>query len=115
MKKPFIIVCIITLFILSYKNETKEPKNISFKIENTKKWFEVNKNNIKKIDIAFAVNRVDIENFTKLDSVIIPTDLNVDIEFYLPFPFEVSSYDNVDKIIVFSYPTQAFATNEYGI
>jgi hypothetical protein len=125
MKKPIITVCIVTLFMFSCKNETKEttrelperkePKNISFRIEKTKKWFEENKNNTKNLDIAFAVNRVDIENFTKLDSVIIPTDLSGDKEFYLPFPFEVSSLDNVDKIIVFSYPTQAFATYEYGI
>ncbi|WP_339887585.1 L,D-transpeptidase [uncultured Flavobacterium sp.] len=125
MKKSIITLSIIILFISSCKNQTEksnrklpkrnEPKNVSFKIENTKNWFEENKNNIKNLDIVFAINRVDKENFTKLDSVIIPTDLTGDKEFYLPFPFEVSSLDKVDKIIVFSYPAQAFATYEYGI
>ena len=125
MKKSIIAVSVVTLFLFSCKNETKEvtrklperkePKNVSFKLENTKKWFQENKDSTGSLDIAFAVNRVDKENFTKLDSVIIPTDLTGDKEFYLPFPFEVSSLDNVDKIIVFSYPAQAFATYEYGV
>ncbi|CAM3594106.1 L,D-transpeptidase [Flavobacterium gelidilacus] len=125
MKKSIIAVSVVTLFLFSCKNETKEvtrklperkePKNVSFKLENTKKWLQENKDSTGNLDIAFAVNRVDKENFTKLDSVIIPTDLTGDKEFYLPFPFEVSSLDNVDKIIVFSYPAQAFATYEYGI
>lgn len=125
MKKSIIAVSVVTLFLFSCKNETKEvtrklperkePKNVSFKLENTKKWLKENKDSTKNLDIAFAVNRVDKENFTKLDSVIIPTDLTGDKEFYLPFPFEVSSLDNVDKTIVFSYPAQAFATYEYGI
>ncbi|WP_339839751.1 L,D-transpeptidase [uncultured Flavobacterium sp.] len=125
MKKSIITLSFITLFLLSCKNETKEPtkklperkepKNISFKLNNTKKWLEKNKNNTKILDIAYSINRVDKENFTKLDSIIIPTNLTGDKEFYLPFPFEVYSLNNVDKIIVFSYPTQAFATYEYGI
>lgn len=125
MKKSIIALTITTLFFISCKNESektnrklperKEPKNISFQLENTKKWLEENKNNTKNLEIAMALNRVDKINFTKLDSVIIPTDFSGDKEFYLPFPFEVSSLDKVDKILLFSYPTQAFATYEYGI
>ncbi|MFC4738801.1 L,D-transpeptidase [Flavobacterium ponti] len=125
MKKSIIALSIVTLFLFSCKKESdeptrklperKEPKNVSFTLENSKDWLEKNKDNTKNLDIAYAVNRVDKSNFTKLDSVVIPTDLSGDREFYLPFPFEVSSLDKVDKIILFSYPTQAFATYEYGI
>ena len=125
MKKSIIALTITTLFFISCKKESekttrklperKEPKNISFQLKNTKKWLEENKNNTKNLDIAMALNRVDKTNFTKLDSVIIPTDFSGDKEFYLPFPFEVESLDEVAKIILFSYPTQAFATYEYGI
>lgn len=125
MKKSIIALSIVTLFIVSCNNETKEskrivperkgPKSITFKLENTENWLEENKNNSKNLDIALAVNRVDKTNFSKLDSVVIPTDLSGDKEFYLPFPFEVSSLDDVDKIILFSYPTQSFATYENGI
>ena len=125
MKKSIIALTITTLFFISCKKESekttrklperKEPKNISFQLKNTKKWLEENKNNTKNLDIAMALNRVDKTNFTKLDSVIIPTDFSGDKEFYQPFPFEVESLDEVAKIILFSYPTQAFATYEYGI
>ncbi|WP_281635588.1 L,D-transpeptidase [Flavobacterium marginilacus] len=50
-----------------------------------------------------------------MDSVIIPTDLSGDIVFYLPFPLQVTSLREVDKIIFFSYPAQTFATYENGI
>lgn len=125
MKKSIITISIVTLLFFSCKNETvkptrklperKEPKNFSFEFQNTKEWFETHKQDPKKLDIAFAVNRIDSKNFTQLDSVVIPTDLSGDREFYLPFPFEVASLDEVDKIIIFSYPTQTFATYENGI
>jgi len=125
MKKSFIALSIVTLFLFSCKKESeeptrklperKEPKNLAFTLENSKDWLEKNNDNTANLDIAFAVNRVDKSNFTKLDSVVIPTDLSGDKEFYLPFPFEVSSLDKVEKIILFSYATQAFATYEYGI
>lgn len=125
MKKLVIVIGVFTLLLSSCKNETdkpirklperKEPKNFSFELKNAKDWFEANKTDSKKLDIAFAVNRIDSKNFTQLDSVIIPTDLSGDREFYLPFPFEVASLNKIDKIIIFSYPTQTFATYENGI
>ena len=125
MKKSIITLSIISLFLFSCKNENKdktrelpkrnEPKNVAFTLESTTTWLEKNKDNSKYLEIALAVNRVDQANLAKLDSIVIPTDLSGDKEFYLPFPFEVSSLDDVDKIILFSYPTQAFATYEYGI
>nr|WP_315201633.1 L,D-transpeptidase [uncultured Flavobacterium sp.] len=92
----------------------KEPKNVSYTLENTKEWLKKNKSD-ENLEIAIAVNRTDKENFTKMDSVIIPTDGNGDIVFYLPFPLQVDFLQNVDKIILFSYPTQTFAIYENGI
>lgn len=126
MKKSIIALSIVTLFLFSCKKdeavestrklpERKEPKNISYTFENSKEWLDKNKDNTKNLDIVLALNRVDKTNLIQLDSIITPTDFSGDKEFYLPFPFEVSSLDNVDKIILFSYATQAFATYEYGI
>lgn len=126
MKKSIIMLGIVSLIFISCKSETekttrklperKKPKtDIAYQLENTKEWFEKNKNNSQNTDIAYVINRVDKSNFIKLDSVVVPNDLSGDREFYLPFPFEVSSLEKVRKIILFSYPTQTFATYENGI
>jgi lipoprotein-anchoring transpeptidase ErfK/SrfK len=92
----------------------KAPKAVSYTLENTKEWLKINKN-AADLEIAIAVNRTDKAFFTKMDSVIIPTDLSGDIAFYLPFPVEVPYLADVDKILFFSYPTQTFAAYENGI
>ena len=129
MKKLIIAFGFIVLTLFSCKNgnentdekdATKKipvrtaPKNLSYTLENAKEWLKNNKNE-KKIDIILAVNRTDKKNFTKIDSVIIPKDLSGDIVFYMPFPLQVTSLQKVDKILLFSYPTQTFATYENGI
>ena len=92
----------------------KAPKAVSYTLENTKEWLKTNKDSAN-IEIAIAVNRTDKAFFTKMDSVIIPTDMSGDIAFYLPFPVEVPYLVDVDKILFFSYPTQTFAAYENGI
>jgi hypothetical protein len=92
----------------------KEPKNVSYTLESAKEWLKKKKSE-ENLEIAVAVNRTDKNNFAKMDSVIIPTDLSGDIVFYLPFPLQVDFLQNVDKIILFSYPAQAFACYENGI
>ena len=91
-----------------------EPKNFTYTLVNTKEWLKNNESE-EKLNIALAVNRTDKAFFTKMDSVIIPTDLTGDIAYYLPFPFQVKALDSVNKIILFSYPSQTFATYENGI
>jgi len=90
------------------------PKAVTYTLENTKEWLKTNKNEAE-LEIALAVNRTDKAFFSKMDSVIIPTDLSGDIAFYLPFPVEVPYLADVDKILFFSYPTQTFAAYENGI
>lgn len=132
MKKSIILLGIIISFTtFSCKNEkTKNtqqtnkiikktpvrtaPKAVSYALENPEKWLKNNKS-AAALAIALAVNRTDKQFFIKMDSVIIPTDLSGDIEFYLPFPVEVPYLTDVDKIIFFSYPTQAFAAYENGV
>jgi hypothetical protein len=100
MRKLIILFGIITFIMFSCKNgnENKvakktvirkkipvqeKPKNVSYTLESTKEWLKKNKK-AANLEIAIAVNRTDKDNFVKMDSVIIPTDLSGDIVFYLP-------------------------------
>lgn len=131
MRKLIILFGIIALTMFSCKNGDenkadkktvvrkkvpvrKEPKNVSYTLESTKEWLKNNKSE-QNLEIAIAVNRTDKPNFVKMDTVIIPTDLSGDIVFYMPFPLQVDFLQNIDKIILFSYPTQTFAVYENGI
>ncbi len=94
--------------------ERSKPKNYTYSYLNTK---EMNLDSLgtKEMDILLAVNRMDETHLKKTDSILVPTDLTGDLEFYLPFPFEVKALDSIKKIIFFSYPSESFATYEYGI
>jgi len=92
----------------------KAPKAVTYTLENTKEWLKTSKDSAN-LEIALAINRTDKQFFTKMDSVIIPTDMSGDISFYLPFPVEVPYLADVDKILFFSYSTQTFAAYENGI
>lgn len=94
--------------------ERHQPKKLSYRLENTKEWLSKNNTDSTQLHIAYAVNRTDGANFKNMGSVVIPDDMSGDIEFYLPFPLEVSSLKKINKIIFFSYPTQTFAAYEKG-
>jgi hypothetical protein len=64
--------------------------------------------------IIMAVNRVDIDNLPKLDTVLLPNNLDGQVMQYLPFPQSVPYLKDIRKIIFFSYPTQTFAAYENG-
>lgn len=127
MKKLIILFTILAVSFSCKQNESteatkkvpvrkvrKEPKAISYTLENTKQWLETNAQDNSKMRIALALNRTDNANFTQMDSVVVAGDMSGDIEFYLPFPHHVSSLESIDKIIYFSYPTQTFAAYENG-
>lgn len=65
-------------------------------------------------DILLAVNRTDEANLPRIAKLIIPSDLSGDVAYYLPFPLSVPALEDVDKILLFSYPAQAFAAYENG-
>lgn len=94
----------------------KPAQKISYHAERTKEWFRKKKDSLGSAQqkIIMVVNRVDMSNLPSLDSVIIPSDLSGDVVYYLPFPLQLSSLDDISKIIFFSYPAQAFAAYEYG-
>lgn len=121
------------MVLTSCKNEKPEmrkkniptrvkPKTISYHFEKTKSWLTTTHEaqptaagkDSSKIWIVLAANRTDRANIVKMDSIIVPTDLTGDLAYYLPFPLEVASLNDVSKIIFFSYATQTFATYEYG-
>lgn len=92
------------------------PSTKGFHAGNAKQWLKQNDSsgsNSRK-DIVLAVNRTDAANFSTMNSVIVPNDLSGDLEYYLPFPFRVSGIKEINKIIFFSYPAQAFAAYENG-
>ena len=113
---------------LSCKKETKEsttsnkpeikrnePKEVAYTFQKSEDWLKTEGTNTKALDLVLALNRVDAVNLKKLDSIVVPTDFSGDLEYYMPFPLEVATLNEVSKIILFSYTTQAFATYEYGI
>ena len=92
----------------------KAPKKVSYTYESPKIWLKTNQNE-GNVAMALAINRTDKEFFTKMDSVLIPTDFAGNIAYYFPFPLKVRYLKNIDKIIFFSYPTQTFAAYEHGV
>ncbi|WP_316632925.1 L,D-transpeptidase [uncultured Flavobacterium sp.] len=94
--------------------EYKKPESVGFHFEKTKEWLKANEADSGKLTIAYAINRTDKANFAKMDSVIIPADFSGDLVYYLPFPIHVTALEEVSKVLIFSYPTQAFAAYENG-
>lgn len=131
LRYPSSILLLLVLVLISSckKNETTEtkgkvkpkktiertkPKSVSYHFENTKEWFKTNASDSSKLRIAYAINRTDQKNFVKMDSVIIPADFTGNLVYYLPFPTHVAALEEVSKVILFSYPAQAFAAYENG-
>lgn len=94
--------------------ERKKPKKYTYSYINSKE-FKIDSLKQEELDIVLGVNRMDEFHLKKADSILIPSDLSGDIVYYLPFPFEVKALDSIKKIIFFSYPSETFATYEYGI
>ncbi|GAB3021373.1 hypothetical protein GCM10027051_28310 [Niabella terrae] len=66
------------------------------------------------LNILNAINRVDTTHLKRLDSILVPNDYSGEVKDYLPFPDHLAVLDPVNKIILFSNPTQAFAAYEKG-
>ncbi|MGN7785700.1 L,D-transpeptidase [Niabella sp. 22666] len=66
------------------------------------------------LNILNAINRVDTTHLKRLDSILVPSDFSKPLSFYLPFPETIDQLKDVNKIILFSYPTQVFAAYENG-
>ena len=68
----------------------------------------------KHLDILIAINRVDSAHIKRLDSIVVPNRFDLTLYDYLPFPNEVEALKPIHKILLFSYPAQAFAAYENG-
>lgn len=93
----------------------EKSKTITYKMESVKQWLLIHKSDSLKLAIAYAVNRTDHSNFSRMDSVVIPSDLSYDIKDYLPFPKNLNFLKDINKIVFFSYKTQTFAAYENGL
>lgn len=67
-----------------------------------------------ELNIILALNRVDFERLQLNDSLVIPDTFFTDFSLYSPFPVNLPITAGVRKLLVFSYPVQAFAAYENG-
>ncbi len=95
--------------------EWRKPEKMGYEIRNAAVWQQDSTVDSAQRNLVYLVNRADKRNFSKMDTVIVPVDLSGDIVYYFPFPFEVPYLKEVDKIVFFSYPAQAFAVYEQGV
>ena len=61
-----------------------------------------------------AINRVDEKHLKHLDSFLVPHQYDDSLAHYFPFPIQSAILSDINKIIIFSYPTQSFAAYERG-
>lgn len=64
--------------------------------------------------MILALNRLDGGNIRRADTLILPDTLLPDLSYYSPFPKDMPLLKDVNKLVVFSYPIQAFAAYEKG-
>jgi hypothetical protein len=64
--------------------------------------------------ILLPLNRIDRSTLRRKDSLLIPDTFIFNWNIYSPFPQHLAILDSIDKILLFSYPVQAFAAYEKG-
>ena len=67
-----------------------------------------------QMKIILAVNRVDANRWTRLDTLIVPDTFLTDFMAYSPFPKNVTTIKDVRKVILYSQSIQAFGAYENG-
>ena len=64
--------------------------------------------------LILALSRLDLKNKWRSDTLVIPDKIDETLMSYSPFPRNVAVLSNVQKIVFFSYPIQAYALYEKG-
>ena len=64
--------------------------------------------------VILAMNRLDLKNKWRADTLMIPDKIDESLMVYSPFPKTLEQLKDVTKIILFSYPIQAYALYEKG-
>lgn len=97
----------------------RKKKNISYTfltVENISMLDTLkNRYGVEGKKTILALNRLDSKNIRKKDSLIIPDKIYESFIEYSPFPFQLEIADSIQKLLIFSYPIQAFAAYEKGL
>jgi len=85
------------------------------KIDSSSKSMLISLKGKDSMSIILALNRVDYKHLFRQDSIILPDTFFKDLMAYSPFPKKLKFLKEVKKLILFSYPIQAFAAYENGV
>jgi len=61
-----------------------------------------------------ALNRIDTDHINGRDTLVVPNEFKGAFIDYTPFPRKLDNLTEVPKIVIFSYPIQAYAVYEKG-
>lgn len=64
--------------------------------------------------VILAINRLDLKNKWRADTLVIPNTIDSTLMAYSPFPVQLDVLKDVKKFVVFSYPIQAYAVYNNG-
>ncbi len=64
--------------------------------------------------VILALSRLDLRNKWRSDTLVIPDKMDKTLMSYSPFPKNLKILSNVQKMVFFSYPIQAYALYEKG-
>ena len=64
--------------------------------------------------VILALNRLDLKNKWRADTLMIPNKIDENLLIYSPFPESLEKLKEVKKMVFFSYPIQAYALYENG-
>ena len=67
-----------------------------------------------EITTIVSLNRIDKSNLKLVDSIIVPDKFDDDFLAYSPFPYTLESIFEIPKLVIFSYPIQAYGVYEFG-
>lgn len=70
--------------------------------------------NEKERYTILALNRLDQKNSWRADTLMIPDKISENFLDYAPFPTQMQILADVNKMVLFSYPIQAYAVYENG-
>ena len=61
-----------------------------------------------------ALNRIDTDHIKGRDTLVVPNEFKAKFMDYTPFPKTLSNATEIPKLIIFSYPIQAYGVYEKG-
>lgn len=94
-----------TAFIVPKDKKQKDSAIAAFKTQYTK----------EEQYTILAINRLDMKNIWRADTLSIPNKIETDFLKYSPFPLTSEILKDVKKMVIFSYPIQAYGVYENGI